>query len=249
MSVKIGHARIDENGNANSGKAGDNNGKEVVVSNWYLHKKGWVVLRPRDAAAAEKIAKCMEDACGNNCIGYDQYQRNTLYNAVKGNGFRCDSSSLKVKVETDCSALVRVCIAYAGIHTDSFNTSNQKKVLLATGVFEEVMIGGTSDFLKRGDILITKTKGHTVIVLSDGSKAGKEENTVEITLKVLQKGSKNRQVETLQRILTSLGYSLGSIDGDFGSKTETALKKYQKAEGLAADGVAGEKTWKKMLGA
>lgn len=171
MAIKIGHARIDENGNAHSGKAGDNNGKEVMISDWYKHSKGWVVLRPKDTATAEKIAKCMEDACANNNIGYDQWQRLTLYNAVKNNGFKCDKNSLKTKVEADCSSLVRVCLAYAGIMVDNFTTPTEKKLLLATGKFDEIPAAATnSAYLKRGDILVTKTQGHTVVVLTTGSK-------------------------------------------------------------------------------
>lgn len=37
-------------------------------------------------------------------------------------------------------------------------------------------------------------------------------------------------------------------DGKFGSKTKDAVKKYQKANGLTADGEVGYKTWRKMLG-
>lgn len=168
MAVKIGHATIDENGKAHGGKAGDNNGKEVCYRNWYKHSKGWYVLRAKDAATAEKIAKCMEMACDNNNVGYNQYKRNTLYNAAAKVGF--DVSKVGTKVETDCSALVRVCLAYAGIKVSDFTTSNEKKILLATGLFTELNIGGSSDYLKRGDILATKTKGHTVVVLSNGSK-------------------------------------------------------------------------------
>lgn len=172
MAVRIGHARIDENGNAHSGSAGDNNGKEVMISNWYNHKKGWVVLRPKNTAIAEMMAKCMEDAAANNNIGYDQYQRNTLYNAVKDNGFKCDKANLTKKVECDCSSLVRVCLAYAGVMVDSFRTTNQKSIMLATGLFEEIpAASANSDFLKRGDCLITRTQGHTVLVLTNGAKA------------------------------------------------------------------------------
>lgn len=170
MAVRIGSARIDEYGRINSGKAGDQTGGEVATQAWYLHKKGWYVLRAKDDAVAEKIAQCMEAACANSNIGYDQYQRNTLYNAVKNKGFKCDSKSLKTKVETDCSALVRVCMAYAGVKVGDFNTSSQKRTILATGKFREVSCGNSSLYLKRGDILVTKTKGHTVVVLSNGSK-------------------------------------------------------------------------------
>ena len=78
----------------------------------------------------------------------------------------------------------------------------------------------------------------------------KEETTVNIELKVLKKGSNNNQVKTLQRILYALGYDLGDnkpIDGDFGAKTDAAVRKYQTANKLTSDGVVGEKTWTKLL--
>lgn len=77
-----------------------------------------------------------------------------------------------------------------------------------------------------------------------------EKKTVNVELDVLQKGSKGEQVKTLQRILHSMGYALGSknpIDGDFGSKTDTAVKAYQKKNGLYVDGVVGQKTWNSLL--
>ena len=75
--------------------------------------------------------------------------------------------------------------------------------------------------------------------------------TVTVKMEVLKKGSAGEQVKTLQRLLHTLGYDLGSnnpFDGDFGSKTDTAVKAYQKKTGLYADGIVGEKTWKKLLG-
>ncbi len=42
-TVKLGSARIDENGHATGGKAGDQTGKEVSTQNWYKHNKGWRV--------------------------------------------------------------------------------------------------------------------------------------------------------------------------------------------------------------
>lgn len=77
----------------------------------------------------------------------------------------------------------------------------------------------------------------------------KEASTVSITLKVLKKGSTGSQVKTLQRLLNALGYSCGSVDGDFGANTLNALKKYQKAKKLDADGICGKNTWSKLLGA
>ena len=68
-----------------------------------------------------------------------------------------------------------------------------------------------------------------------------------IELDTLRKGSKGEQVKTLQRLLKAFGYSLGSVDGDFGTNTEKALVKYQKKEGLTQDGICGQKTWESLL--
>lgn len=78
-----------------------------------------------------------------------------------------------------------------------------------------------------------------------------EPETVTVKMEVLKKGSKGEQVEALQRLLKTHGYGLGSnnpFDGDFGSMTDTAVKLYQRDNGLTEDGIVGEKTWKKLLG-
>lgn len=115
----------------------------------------------------------MEDVCANPCIGYDQSNRLSLYDTVKSLNFYCDINTLKVYVECDCSSLIRVCLAYAGIYVANFTTSNEKEVIMATGKFELVECEADGSNLKRGDILVTKTKGHTVVVLTDGADFGK----------------------------------------------------------------------------
>ncbi|MGM0904680.1 MAG: peptidoglycan-binding protein [Bacillota bacterium] len=64
---------------------------------------------------------------------------------------------------------------------------------------------------------------------------------------VLKKGMKGAEVRKLQQDLTNKGYSTKGIDGIFGSNTETAVKKFQKANNIKADGIVGEST-KKALG-
>lgn len=197
-AIRIGHACIDENGKSQRGLAGDQTGKEVCTRSYYNHKKGWVVLRATNKNVAEKIAKCMEDACANKYIGYDQSSRHTLYNAVKNNGFKCDIKSLKKAVETDCSALVRVCVNYAGVSVGDFTTLNEKSVLTSTGKFKLISWNGDKNSLKRGDILVTKTKGHTAVVISDALEVDGYWG-VETT-------------EKLQRVFKNLGYAI-TIDG------------------------------------
>ena len=55
--VRVGSARIDENGKVIGGQAGDQTGQEVAVEAWYRHDKGWVVIRAKDAAVRERIAQ------------------------------------------------------------------------------------------------------------------------------------------------------------------------------------------------
>lgn len=251
MAVIIGSARSDENGNAHGGRAGDQKGgREVSTQNWYKHTKGWRVLRAKDAAAREKIAQAMQWACDDNNIGYDQWQRDTLYNAVKDKGF--DIRKLDKAVETDCSALVRVCMAYAFgrdvITGDSrFSTANMCSRMLGTGLFDE-LIGSQytdrSDYLRRGDVLCTKTQGHTVVVLSNGSKADVDSGTTGGHA-LIRKGSKGAEVKQAQELLMAAGYALPKYgaDGDFGSETVTAVKDFQRAHGLEADGIIGTQTW------
>lgn len=64
-------------------------------------------------------------------------------------------------------------------------------------------------------------------------------------LKTIRRGNKGEEVRLCQTLLVNLGYDIGStgIDGDFGNKTEAAVKKFQKANGLTADGIVGPKTW------
>ena len=58
--------------------------------------------------------------------------------------------------------------------------------------------------------------------------------------------SRNDAVSTLQAKLNALGYDCGAMDGIFGSKTYAAVVAFQKANGLAVDGIVGPETWAKL---
>ncbi len=55
-------------------------------------------------------------------------------------------------------------------------------------------------------------------------------------------GSQGDEVKRIQKKLKTLGYYTGSIDGVYGTKTQTAVRNFQKNCGITADGVAGPKT-------
>ncbi|EGW38938.1 MULTISPECIES: spore cortex-lytic enzyme [unclassified Desulfosporosinus] len=64
--------------------------------------------------------------------------------------------------------------------------------------------------------------------------------------RLLGRGSKGPEVKELQAKLVQLGYGLGKVDGKFGSKTEAAVRNFQKDHGLRVDGLAGTNTIKEL---
>ena len=67
------------------------------------------------------------------------------------------------------------------------------------------------------------------------------------TQPMIRTGSRGDAVRKLQELLNAKGYTCGSVDGIFGSKTYAAVLAFQKANGLAADGIVGPLTWGKLV--
>lgn len=67
------------------------------------------------------------------------------------------------------------------------------------------------------------------------------------TQPMLRTGSRGDAVRKLQELLNAKGYTCGSVDGIFGSKTYAAVLAFQKANGLGADGIVGSLTWGKLV--
>lgn len=251
MAVTIGHASYDENRKLKGGSAGDQNRKEVATRSWY--NKPWTsVIRPKDSAKAEKIAKAMEQACANNKIGYDQGQRTTLYTQAKAVNW--DLSKIATSCECDCSSLVAVCVNAAGIGVSKdIYTGNEKTALANTGAFTVLTDSKyvkKSDYLKRGDILLGN--GHTAIVLTDGANAKTETAVAKpasITVKQWQ----------IAALADGFEFRKYGADGEWGAECVSVARKavvkkriiytnknltqlVQKAVGVTADGLCGKDT-------
>lgn len=165
--IYIGSARIDENGKAKGGKLGDQKQSnsttldtkgEVSEQQMYNHSKGWKVYRPKKVAHANLLADKMRTACCNINIGYDQGNRLSIMS--KG-------TTASVPCECDCSSLVRLCILEAtGLDLGNFTTATEKNILTKSGLFESAFdyVSQTKTPVYDGDVLVTKTKGHTAIV-------------------------------------------------------------------------------------
>lgn len=266
MAVLIGHASIDERGKASGGQAGDQTGKEVCIRTWYVSGNGWdTLLRPKTTALAEKMATICEWICNSNLVGYDQGERNTLYNELEK--LNWNYKKLTTKCETDCSALMGTCAKAAGsnvqrVYGNCCYTGNQKNLFLASGDFIALTDSKylTSDqYVKRGDVLL-RTSGHTAMVLSNGALAGGSSTTVSQAqatggapaATLLRQGSKGTDVAYVQSALYKLGYGVGTqasfVDGDFGPNTKAAVMRFQKAKGLEVDGIVGPITLNALKG-
>lgn len=238
MATIIGSARIDERGKASGGKAGDQKQKsvpdtkgEVSMQNFYVSSKGWYILRAKNPDIASNIALAMTIACNNPNIGYNQARRLDIIKA---------GTHATQPTSCDCSSLVRQCVRESGIEVGNFTTANEANVLVGTGQFEKLTYtNGTPIYL--GDILVTKTKGHTVVVTSGATRA----ESVPIASPTVKNGSRGANAKLLQHNLNACGYRLEE-DGIFGKLSTQALKEWQAVNGLVVDGIYGKKSETKM---
>ena len=76
-----------------------------------------------------------------------------------------------------------------------------------------------------------------------------KEDVDKLEYPTLQRSDKGEKVRLMQSLLLDRGYDLGKwgADGSFGSATESAVRAFQKASGLKADGICGPKTWAMLL--
>ena len=63
---------------------------------------------------------------------------------------------------------------------------------------------------------------------------------------VLRSGTAGGTVRLVQQKLNSLGEKL-TTDGKYGASTVAAVQRYQRRNGLTADGCVGKATWEKMF--
>ena len=111
----------------------------------------------------------MLQGCRNNNIGYCQGHRSNVIEKLRKVG---KLSKISVKTEADCSSLVRACCIQAGFDPGNFNTASEVSALKATGQFMEAIAVTSKTELFNGDVLVTKTKGHTVVVVSGNPRHG-----------------------------------------------------------------------------
>jgi len=122
---------------------------------------------------------------------------------------------------------------YTGRIDGRFTAETKQAVIafqMANGLAADGIAGkGTQNMLKDGRAI-------------PAGGSGQIEVAPQATLSTLRRGDENAEVLVLQQYLLNLGYLSTEPDGQFGSGTERAVKLFQEANGLTADGVAGKGT-------
>ena len=171
--VRIVHASKDENGRYTNGTAGDQTGQEVCMRTWY--NRPWdTVLRPLDKTLGNKIASVAQILAKCERIGYDQYQRTTLYDQCAAIGWDISKIDQISPCECDCSSFIAVILGFCGVSVPkTIYTGNMTAALLATGKFlclrDSKYLTG-DNYLEKGDIVLN-TAHHVAVVLDDGTRA------------------------------------------------------------------------------
>lgn len=246
MAIMVSSARSDERGRYSGGKAGDQKQKsktndtrgEVSMQAMYTHRKGWYILRPKKVSHADAIAERGIKAANNPNIGYSQSAR---LGVVK-NGI-----NTKVKTNADCSSLVRQAVREAtGKDPGNFTTANEANMLVATGLFTKTAyVNQKKTPVYNGDILVTKTKGHTVIVVSGNPRVSDNPYPVPTrTIKLTDPMMKGDDVGWVQYHLVRLdcmpaktAKGNSNIDKKFGGTSEAGVIVAQKRYGVEPNGI------------
>ena len=99
------------------------------------------------------------------------------------------------------------------------------------------------------DRLYTEAGITVTAAASSSSTSSSSSSSSASSSSMLRYGSQSDAVRQLQQDLTALGFYSGSITGHYGSMTQTAVAAFQRANGLSADGIAGNKTLAKIASA
>lgn len=261
--MSISNCGHDERGKYSGGNAGDQTGTEYQVRSWY--NRPWLcVLRHPDEKVRETLAKIAKNAANNDCIGYDQSQRTTYYEALKAANWK--PKNIKKKCEADCSSSTAANVIATGHQlgdrrlqgvNPNCTTSNLRDALKAAGfkVLTDYKYLTSDAYLLPGDVLLNDGR-HVAINLTRGTKAGqkaseKSNPKLASVPPSLKRGSSGEQVKNLQKCLNYLGFkgkdgNKLTADGEFGANTEYALRAFQKQRGLTVDGIYGSDSGKKM---
>lgn len=181
--------------------------------------------------------------------------RNVLNNLVElgfvNRGIK--SSNLYVINKTEAKAmLIEICFVDTKADVELYNSLGAEKVANA---IVKGLVGETVNVPVTAQVDIPKAtpviRDNWVKRLQGIIGASQDGISGPITLSkcpLIRKDSTGEVVKLLQERLKTLGYDCYGVDGYFGNNTKQAVIRFQNNSGLSADGIVGQKTWRKLLG-
>ena len=177
------------------------------------------------------------------------YQSTTLRSGMKGDEVRKLQQAL-----IDQGYLSGTADGIFGTHTENAVRAFQKKHNLKAdglaGLKTQELLYQNSSAASSGTPAASDASGSAGSPATSGSSApsgsssssGSSGSSGSSRSASLRAGDKGEQVRSLQESLIKLNYLSGSADGKYGNQTKKAVIKFQKKNGLHADGIAGAKT-------
>ncbi len=117
----------------------------------------------------------------------------------------------------------------------------------ASGKFCDITELAVMAFQTRSSLYDDGIAGPSTLDKLYSTAARKASSAVGVIGVSLKNGDNSDAVRLLQAKLKAYGFYSGSVDGDFGDGTENAVKAFQRANGLTADGKAGASTLSKLF--
>ena len=210
------------------------------------HKRGYKIV---STAIAQAV---IEGAAGTSSLAKNYHNH---FGLKCGSKWKGASVNMKTKEEYSVGTLTTIkdnFRAYAndleGVkgYYDFINTSRYANLKTASTPLQY------AQFLKADGYATSSTYVNTLVSTVTKYDLQKwdsmlDTSTAPQTAKpTLKKGSRGEAVKTWQLFLHIHGYNCGDADGIFGSKTDKAVREWQRDHNLVADGIIGPNTWAAM---
>ena len=119
------------------------------------------------------------------------------------------------------------------------------EVISTKGSWYKVTSGSKTGYVAKKYITKSSSKSSSSSTKSSKSGSSSKESSGKAG-DPCSPGDSGAAVKAVQKRLKALGYYSGTVDGDYGNGTKSAVKAFQKANGLTVNGVANSKTIKKL---
>lgn len=165
--ARIVHARLNEKGTTTGGKVGDQNGREIMVSE--NTRTDWnVVLVPPNPRVADQMVDLAIQIANNNNYGYSQSDRLSMYRAVSSQGVASGSG------DCDCSSFISgvALLCGASVRHDA-TTRNMRTEFKQAGwtVSTDTLLLQDATYARKGMIYLAEGK-HTAMAIENGGNVG-----------------------------------------------------------------------------